>query len=185
MIQNVAAMTTTAMAKLLESYLTDLEGEKGFWRGNRGDVPVFVFSDDEHDRMRLMAPIGVVEELDPDLLHVLLQANYDRALDARYAMRNKELWAVVVHPLATLATDDLPSMFDQVVLLVKNTGTTFASTELVFRSFPDDVVLEPEIEGEEDDEDGGTASARGDRDDDDDDDDESDEEERGSDYRGR
>jgi hypothetical protein len=34
-------------------------------------------------------------------------------------------------------------MFEQVVLLVKNTGTTFASTELVFRSFPDDVVLEP------------------------------------------
>jgi hypothetical protein len=50
-----------------------------------------------------MAPIGVVEELDPDLLHVLLQANYDRALDARYAMRNRELWSVVVHPLATLA----------------------------------------------------------------------------------
>src|SRR5215471_7892971 len=122
-------MTTSAMGKLLESYLTELEGENGFWRGSRDDVPVFVFSDDEHDRMRLMAPIGVVEELDSELLHVLLQANYDRALDARYAMRNKELWAVVVHPLVTL---------------VKNTGTTFSSTELVFRSFPDDVELEPE-----------------------------------------
>jgi hypothetical protein len=120
-------MTTSAMGKLLESYLTELEGENGFWRGSRDDVPVFVFSDDEHDRMRLMAPIGVVEELDSELLHVLLQANYDRALDARYAMRNKELWAVVVHPLATLATDDLPSLFDQVVMLVKNTGTTFSS----------------------------------------------------------
>lgn len=183
MHQDGRSMTTTAMGKLLESYLTDLEGEKGFWRGNRDEVPVFVFSDDEHDRMRLMAPIGVVEELDPDLLHVLLQANYDRALDARYAMRNKELWAVVVHPLATLATDDLPSMFDQVVLLVKNTGTTFASTELVFRSFPDDVVLEPETD--EDDEEGdGAAQARDERDDDADDEDE-DEDERGSDLRGR
>jgi hypothetical protein len=142
-------MTTAAMGKLLESYLQELEGEKGFWRGNRGEVPVFVFCDDEHDRMRLMAPIGVVEELDPDLLHVLLQANYDRALDARYAMRGRELWAVVVHPLATLATDDLPSMFEQLVTLVKNTGSTFASTELVFRSFPDDVVLEPDEDGEE------------------------------------
>ena len=53
-------MTTTAMGKLLDSYLSDLEGENGFWRGNRDEVPVFVFSDDEHDRMRLMAPIGVV-----------------------------------------------------------------------------------------------------------------------------
>src|SRR5258708_26923928 len=142
-------MTTAAMGKLLESYLTDLEGEKGFWRGNREEVPVFVFSDDEHDRMRLMAPIGVVEELDPDLLHVLLQANYDRALDARYAMRGKELWGVVVHPLATLTTDDLPSMFEQLVALLKNTGTTFASTALLFRSFPDDLVLEMQDDDEE------------------------------------
>jgi hypothetical protein len=143
-------MTTQAMGKLLESYLEDLDGQPGFWRGVRNETPVFVFSDDSHDRMRIMAPVGVIEELDPDLLHVLLQANYDRALDARYAMRGNELWSVVVHPLATLATDDLPSLFDQVVLLVKNTGSTFASTELVFRSFPDDVVLETEDDEDED-----------------------------------
>ena len=143
-------MTTQAMAKLVEAYLTDIEGQPGFWRGERDEVPVFVFSDDEHDRMRIMSPIGVIDELDVDLLHVLLEANYDRALDARYAMQGHELWAVVVHPLATLATDDLPSLFDQVVLLVKNTGTTFASTELVFRAFPEGgIVLETE-----DDEDG-------------------------------
>lgn len=165
------------MGKLLESYVTDLEGQPGFWRGARNEVPVFVFSDDEHDRMRIMAPIGVVEELDPDLLHVLLQANYDRALDARYAMRGNELWSVVVHPLATLATDDLPSLFDQVVLLVKNTGSSFASTELVFRSFPgDDIVLETDDdeEGEDGDEDDDTSIGNGDHEDEDaaDDDDE-------------
>jgi len=186
--QDARAMTTSAMGKLLESYLTELEGENGFWRGSRNDVPVFVFSDDEHDRMRLMAPIGVVEELDPELLHVLLQANYDRALDARYAMRNKELWAVVVHPLATLATDDLPSLFDQVVMLVKNTGTTFSSTELVFRSFPDDVVLEPAEDDEDEEEE--EREERNGRDDEDDatgegDQDEDDEDERGTDLRGR
>jgi len=161
-------MTTQAMGKLLDSYLTDLEGQPGFWRGVRNEVPVFVFSDDEHDRMRIMAPIGVVEELESDLLHVLLQANYDRALDARYAMRGNELWSVVVHPLATLATDDLPAMFDQVTTLVKNTGSTFASTELVFRSFPaDQIVIETDDdeaengEGEDDDDaDEGESSSR-------------------------
>lgn len=142
------------MGKLLDSYLQELDGQPGFWRGMRGEVPVFVFSDDDHDRMRIMSPIGVVEELDPDLLHVLLQANYDRALDARYAMRGNELWSVVVHPLATLATDDLPSFFDQVVLLVQNTGTTFASTELVFKAFPDDgLVIETDDSDDDDDDD--------------------------------
>jgi hypothetical protein len=147
---------------------------------------VFVFSDDEHDRMRLMAPIGVVEELDSELLHVLLQANYDRALDARYAMRNKELWAVVVHPLATLATDDLPSLFDQVVMLVKNTGTTFSSTELVFRSFPDDVVLEAaEDDDEDEDDEDDDREERDGEDDDASEGDQDDEDERGTDLRGR
>jgi hypothetical protein len=167
MPQYARRMTTQAMGKLLDSYVTDLEGQPGFWRGVRNEVPVFVFSDDEHDRMRIMAPIGVVEELESDLLHVLLQANYDRALDARYAMRGNELWSVVVHPLATLATDDLPSLFDQVTTLVKNTGSTFASTELVFRSFPaDQIVIETDDEEEngdaeeDEDEDEGESSSR-------------------------
>lgn len=167
------------MGKLLESYLQDFEGQPGFWRGTRHEVPVFVFSDDEHDRMRLMSPIGLVEELDADLLHVLLQANYDRALDARYAMRGNELWSVVVHPLATLATDDLPSLFDQVVMLAKNTGSSFASTELVFQAMPDDIVLEAdeEADGDDGESDGtelrGTGRTR--EDDEDEDDDEEDE----------
>ncbi len=159
-------MTTQAMGKLLESYLTDLEGQPGFWRGARNEVPVFVFSDDEHDRMRIMSPVGVVEELDADLLHVLLQANYDRALDARYAMSGRELWSVAVHPLATLATDDLPSMFDQVVTLAKNTGTTFASTELVFKSFPSDEIS---LETDDDDEESAERGEAGDDPDDDED----------------
>lgn len=163
-------MTTQAMGKLLDSYLNDLEGQPGFWRGVRNEVPVFVFSDDEHDRMRIMSPIGVVEELEPDLLHVLLQANYDRALDARYAMRGNELWSVVVHPLATLATDDLPAMFDQVVTLVKNTGSTFASTELVFRSFPADQIV---IETEDDEAEGADAENGADDEDEDQDEGES------------
>ncbi len=167
------------MGKLLESYLQDFEGQPGFWRGTRHEVPVFVFSDDEHDRMRLMSPIGIIEELDTDLLHALLMANYDRALDARYAMRGNELWSVVVHPLATLATDDLPSLFDQVVTLAKNTGTSFASTELVFQAMPDELVLEPAEDDEEDEEDGDEGEPHGARpsldDDEDDEDDEEDE----------
>ena len=67
---------------------------------------------------------------------MLLQANYDRALDAKYALRGNEVWAVAVHPLATLAPDDFASFIDQVVKLVKNTGSTYASSDLVFLAAP-------------------------------------------------
>lgn len=125
-------MTTATIDKILDQYLTELDGRPGFWRGIRDEVQLFVLSDDSHDRMRIMAPIGELEEIEPELLQVLLQANYDRALDARYAMRGKEVWSVSVHPLATLAPDDFASFLDQVVRLVKNTGTSFASSELMF-----------------------------------------------------
>lgn len=131
-------MTTAAISKLMESYLTELEGRPGFWRGLREEIQVYVFSDDTHDRMRVMAPVGELQELDPRILQVLLQANYDRALDARYALRGNEVWAVAVHPLATLAPDDFASLIEQVVKLVQNTGTSYASSDLLFRSAPDD-----------------------------------------------
>ena len=125
-------MTTSAIGKLLDSYLTELEGENGFWRGVREDVQIFVLSDDSHDRMRIMAPIGELKELETDVLKMLLEANYDRALDAKYALRGREVWSVSVHPLATLAPDDFASFLDQVVRLVKNTGSSYASSDLVF-----------------------------------------------------
>jgi hypothetical protein len=128
------SMTTTAIGKLLDSYLTGLEGRAGFWRGVREEVLVYVFSDETHDRMRIMAPIGELREVDPQTLQVLLQANYDRALDARYALRGREVWAVSVHPLATLAPDDFAGFIEQTVKLVKNTGSTYASSDLMFQS---------------------------------------------------
>lgn len=151
-------MTTSAIGKLLDSYLTDLEGEDGFWRGMREDVQLFVLSDESHDRMRIMAPIGELKEVETQVLQMLLEANYDRALDAKYAMRGKELWSVSVHPLATLAPDDFASFLDQVVRLVKNTGSTYASSDLVFG------------QGLADPSDGETGEDAGDDDEDDDDD---------------
>jgi hypothetical protein len=129
-------MTSAAIAKLLDSYLSDVEGRPGFWRGMRDEVMVYVFSDDSHDRMRIMAPIGELREVEPKTLQVLLQANYDRALDARYALRGREVWAVAVHPLATLAPDDFAGFIEQTVKLVHNTGTTYASSDLMFQSPP-------------------------------------------------
>lgn len=127
-------MTTAAISKLIDSYLGDVEGKNGFWRGTREDVTVYVFTDDEHDRMRIMAPVGELREPDARVLQLLLNANYDRALDAHYAMRGLELWTVSVHPLATLAPDDFASYLQQVVALVKNTGGSYASSDLVFMS---------------------------------------------------
>ncbi len=146
-------MTHATLGKLLGNLMTDMEGGNGFWHGMRHEVPVYVVSDEEHDRMRIMSPIGTLRHPDPDFLSLLLQANFDRALDAKYALRKKELWAVFMHPLSTLVPDDLGTFIDQVSRLVKNTGTTYASSELIFGVNDDD-----RLELGEEDEDGESAA---------------------------
>ena len=55
-------MTTAGIARILDSDPTALEGSPGFWRGLRVEGPVYVFSDESHDRVRLMAPMGKTKE---------------------------------------------------------------------------------------------------------------------------
>ena len=143
-------MTTAAIGKLLDAYLSGVEAHSGFWRGTREEVDVYVFTDDTHDRMRIMAPVGELERLEAHTLEVLLLANYDRALDARYALRGREVWAVAVHPLATLAPDDFAGFIEQTVRLVKNTGTTYASSDLLFRTPPEEDAQDDGGEGSSD-----------------------------------
>jgi hypothetical protein len=142
-------MTHSTLGRLLERVLTDLEGSEGFWHGQRSDVTVYVISDVEHDRMRIMAPVGELRVKDAGFLTILLRANFDRALDAKYALRKRELWSVFMHPLSTIVPDDLGTFVDQVVRLVKNTGSTYASSDLVF-GVDDDDRLDLEFEADED-----------------------------------
>ena len=131
-------MTQSSLGTLLPGLLESLESMQGFWRGERNGVSVYILCDEEHNRVRIMSPIGELRNLDREFLALLLRANFDRALDTRYAMRSKELWSVFVHPLSTLISDDLGLYIDQVVCLVENTGTSYASTELVFGVEEDD-----------------------------------------------
>ncbi len=125
-------MTHSALGSLLPALLEDVQSMQGFWRGERHGVPIYVLCDEAHNRVRIMSPVGELKSIDRDFLALLLRANFDRALDSRYALRGKELWSVFVHPLSTLVSDDLGLYVDQVISLVKNTGTTYASTDLVF-----------------------------------------------------
>ncbi|MEO6462484.1 MAG: hypothetical protein ABIP29_05360, partial [Candidatus Eisenbacteria bacterium] len=80
--------------------------------------------------------------------------------DAKYALRKREVWSVFMHPMSTLVPDDLGTFIDQVALLVKNTGTTYASSDLVFGVDDDgdarlDVDYEVDVDDDEDEDDDG------------------------------
>lgn len=123
---------TRMLEAFVRSVAPDFKGQTGHWTLRRDDVEIAVVADAPHDRMRVLAPVGDTSKLAAADLVTLLDANFDRALDAKYATRQGVVWAIYVHPLSSLTREEFESAVKQVAALRKNFGTTFASTNLVF-----------------------------------------------------
>lgn len=123
--------------KILGAHLREnhskFSGQPEYWTKDLGRTKVMIVTDESHNRMRVMAPVQKIEASDKELVYKCLNANFDRALDARYAVRDNVLFAAFLHPLSSLTKEDLDSAIKQVETLVENTGTTFSSGELIFR----------------------------------------------------
>ena len=61
-----------------------------------------------------------------------MEANFDRALDAKYAIANGVLWSVFAHPLKELTKEQTIDAFNQVRNLVYNYGSSYTSTDILF-----------------------------------------------------
>mgnify|MGYP001279640908 CR=1 FL=1 len=124
-------MDNQRLEELLRERLPNLEGCPGMWRAEVGGLLVVIVSDEAHDRMRVMSPAAPAPD-DPDRLRSLLEANYDRALDAKYAIHEGVLWATFMHRLSWLGSQEIDNALAQVLTLARNTGTSDSSGGLVF-----------------------------------------------------
>ncbi|WP_264212401.1 hypothetical protein [Leisingera thetidis] len=95
-------------------------------------VPVLVVTDPAADRMRAMVPLRPAEALTAEDLMRMMQANFDSALDARYAVARGQLWAVFIHPLSQLQKDQLISGLGQTVNIARTYGTLYTGGALQF-----------------------------------------------------
>ncbi|MFK8017012.1 MAG: type III secretion system chaperone [Gammaproteobacteria bacterium] len=96
-----------------------------------GYALVMVF-DVAANRMRLMSPIAKTEELPEGELLRLMQANFDSALDARYAIAQGALWGLFVHPLSELSEEQFVTAIGQTVNVVATFGDGYSSGVFMF-----------------------------------------------------
>ncbi len=96
------------------------------------DIPVLILTDAHADRMRTLIPIRSLDEIKPEDLLRVLQANFDTALDARYAVAKGKLWATFIHPLSPLKKDEFISGLGQTINLVETYGTLYSGGALSF-----------------------------------------------------
>lgn len=126
------AMTFSAMADIVKALDPDATVSAGGIGLTIGNVPVTIVADAQANRMRILVPIASVAGLsEADLLR-LMQANFDTALDARYAVANERLWSVYIHPLAELERSQFVSGLAQTVTLARNYGGTYSSGGAIF-----------------------------------------------------
>jgi len=93
-------------------------------------VIIYLLSDTSSDRMRLVAAIASATHLRRRDLGVLLQANFDRTLDARYAISDGVVYSVFQHRISSLTPEQIRSALAQVVSLAKTFGSGFSAAGL-------------------------------------------------------
>jgi hypothetical protein len=96
------------------------------------DVQVTVVADPKANRMRAFSPFQTLDGVDGKTLYRMMQANFDSALDARYAIAKGYLMSVFIHPFSELTDDQFIEGIGQVVNLVKTFGTAFTSGAITF-----------------------------------------------------
>ena len=131
-------LNTAQLDALLRRSLPDVRGESGRWAARIDeDIEIYVDADDTSDRLRIMVPVAHADRSDVDLLWVLLIANYDRAVDAKYAVYEHLIWSTWSRRLSWSGAVDVECAIDDVVRLARNTGTTFATGNVVYKDeFP-------------------------------------------------
>jgi len=79
-------MNNERLGNLLRRFDPELEGQPGQWWITFNEFTAQIIIDEAADRMRIIIPIDQTEDLTQDELYRLLQANFESALDARYAI---------------------------------------------------------------------------------------------------
>jgi len=125
-------MTLDRLDTILRALDPGAQGNGKVWQVTIDDVQVLVVTDARADRMRALTPVTRRADVTQDQMTRMMQANFDSALDARYAIANDVLWSAYIHPLSPLQKDQLISGIGQVVNLAQSFGTLYSSGGLLY-----------------------------------------------------
>lgn len=130
--EQAVVMSNERLGTLIRKIDDDAEGQSGFWRFTVAQRELLVITDENANRMRILTGVIEVKDLEEGRLTRLMQANFDSALDARYAIARGVLWSAFLHPLSTLYEQDFVSGVAQVVNLADTYGSTYSSGAITF-----------------------------------------------------
>ena len=125
-------MTAERLGELVLRIDSEAEQSGSAWQFMVDDFETIHIYDVDADRMRVMIPINDANVLPTEELLRLMQANFDSALDDRYAIANELLWGVFIHPLSTLTDVEFLLGVGQTVNVAATFGQSYSSGMFIF-----------------------------------------------------
>lgn len=134
------------IGEVIEALDGEAQRQGNNWQFTVEERTLLVVTDAAAGRMRIMTAIAEASALPEGAMARLLQANFDTALDARYAIADGLVWGTFIHPLDSLTTRDFASGVLQTKTLADTFGTTFSSGALNYGGGDSGAILEEQIE---------------------------------------
>ncbi len=131
-ISDINPMTQDEMEKIVIENVEIIEQKKGYVVFKYQKVKMALISDSKHDRMRIIAPITEYSEITAEQKDIIMESNFHRALDARYAVSNGVLYSAFIHPMSPLTQKELEDALNQVLTLALTFGSSYSSGTLSF-----------------------------------------------------
>lgn len=131
-MMNASAVTQDEMEKIVTDAVDVIESKKGYLVFEYKKVKMALISDISHDRMRIISPITKYSELTLEQISIIMDANFHRALDARYATSKDILYSAFIHSMSPLSKTELTDALNQVATLAQTFGSSYTSGELSY-----------------------------------------------------
>lgn len=127
-----AMMNQVSMENIVKGMAQSAKGENGFVEFSYSNITLYLISDVEHDRMRIITPVADYNQLTRRHLDAALESNFHKSLDARYAASEGVLYSAYMHRLSELSESQLISAVAQVANLARTFGDEYSSGSLVY-----------------------------------------------------
>ncbi len=125
-------MTAVHLGEIILRIDENAEAKANSWIFTIEEIQITLIYDVDADRMRIILPVARIEDVTPEEMTRIMQANFDSALDARYSLAQGILRSTFIHPLSPLDDKEFLSGIGQAVNLSLTFGTTYSSGALVF-----------------------------------------------------
>ncbi len=126
------SMTIIQMDNIFKNASDSVQGDQGRWQIKYKEIWIYVITDVNNNRMRIIAPIAKVDELEEKHFIKSLEANFHTALDIKYAISDGFMWSIFVHPFKELTNRQVTDALSQVYSGVATFGYTYSSGDLMF-----------------------------------------------------